>query len=66
VAIFSPEACAKHWLRSTQAECPTRMSGGNGNVDLTESVDGMVKIVNELDMSRSGKFLYYTGADMAW
>jgi len=42
------------------------MSGGNGNVDLTESVDGMVKIVNELDMSRSGKFLYYTGADMAW
>ncbi|KAK0657892.1 hypothetical protein B0T16DRAFT_453309 [Cercophora newfieldiana] len=45
---------------------PTRMSGGNGSDDLTQSADGMVKIVNELDIQSSGRFLKYTGAEMAW
>ncbi|KAK0739063.1 hypothetical protein B0T21DRAFT_136219 [Apiosordaria backusii] len=45
---------------------PTRMSGGNGSVDLAESADGMVKIVNELDVGSSGRYLYYTGEPMSW
>lgn len=39
---------------------PTRMSGGNGSVDLGESAKGMVKIVEELNLENSGRFLCYT------
>lgn len=45
---------------------PTRMSGGRGTVDLAESADGMVKIVGDLDMEGSGKFVSYTGESMPW
>lgn len=41
---------------------PTRMSGSNGSVDLGESAKGMVKIVEELNLENSGRFLCYTEA----
>lgn len=45
---------------------PTRMSGGNGSVDLAESARGMVKIVEDLSIENSGRFLYYTGEQLPW
>ena len=42
------------------------MSGGSGSIDLSESAEGMVKIVEELNMESSGRFLYYTGTPMEW
>ncbi|KAH7127629.1 hypothetical protein EDB81DRAFT_889421 [Dactylonectria macrodidyma] len=45
---------------------PTRMSGGNESVDLAESTEGMVKIVEDLTVENSGRFLYYTGEQLPW
>lgn len=45
---------------------PTRMSGGNGNVDLDESANSMVKILTDLTLETSGKFMDYAGREMAW
>lgn len=45
---------------------PTRMSGGNGTVDLTESAYGMVKIVEALSLETSGQFLNYDGTVLPW
>jgi hypothetical protein len=45
---------------------PTDLSGGNGNVDLVESVEGIVKILENLTIENSGRFLYYTGEEMSW
>ncbi|KAH3946480.1 hypothetical protein HBH98_055750 [Parastagonospora nodorum] len=45
---------------------PTDLSGGKGDVDLVESVQGMVKIMEGMDMESSGRFLYYNGEEMSW
>jgi len=45
---------------------PTDLSGSKGDVDLVESVQGMVKIMEGMDMESSGRFLYYNGQKMSW
>jgi NAD(P)-dependent dehydrogenase (short-subunit alcohol dehydrogenase family) len=45
---------------------PTDLSGGKGDVDLVESVKGMVKIIEGMDMGSSRRFLYYNGEEMSW
>ncbi|KAI1131860.1 hypothetical protein F5Y10DRAFT_36334 [Nemania abortiva] len=45
---------------------PTRMSGGNGNDDLVESARGMVKIVEDLNVQTSGRYLKYDGSALLW
>ncbi|KAH8768357.1 hypothetical protein F5883DRAFT_604113 [Diaporthe sp. PMI_573] len=45
---------------------PTRMSGGNGTVDLKESASGMVRIVEALNLESSGQFLNYDGTVLPW
>lgn len=45
---------------------PTRMSGGSGSVELGESAKGMIKIVEELNMENSGRYLHYTGTPIEW
>ena len=45
---------------------PTRMSGGNGTDDLNESARGMIKIVEDLDVKSSGRYLKYDGSLLPW
>lgn len=45
---------------------PTRMSGGNGQTDMKESSDGMMKILRELTLENSGQFKDWSGEDRSW
>ncbi|KAI0108878.1 hypothetical protein GGR51DRAFT_570132 [Nemania sp. FL0031] len=45
---------------------PTRMSGNDGTDNLMGSAYGMVKIVKELNMQTSGRYLKYDGSELPW
>jgi NAD(P)-dependent dehydrogenase (short-subunit alcohol dehydrogenase family) len=47
-------------------DVPTRMSGGAGNVKLSDSARGIVQIAKKLRMETSGEFLDYRGESLDW
>jgi NAD(P)-dependent dehydrogenase (short-subunit alcohol dehydrogenase family) len=44
----------------------TEMTGGSGNVDPHESAAGLIRRIDELDASRSGRFLHADGSEIPW
>jgi len=44
----------------------TDMGGPNGLIDTTTSVSGMIKVIDELEQSRSGSFFNYDGTEIPW
>lgn len=44
----------------------TGMTQGGGNVDPTESADGLIRQIDALDASRSGRFFHADGSEVAW
>ena len=52
------------------AMCPgyvkTRMNGGGANLEPQESIEGMLKQINDLDTESSGSFVRYNGEDINW
>ena len=52
------------------AMCPgyvkTRMNGGGANLEPQESIEGMLKQINDLDTESSGTFVRYNGEDINW
>jgi len=50
--------------------CPgwvrTDMGGPQGHIDPPESIEGMIKTVSNLDITHTGKFYKYHGANMKW
>jgi len=44
----------------------TRLSGFNGAIDVEESANGMVKVIEDLKLEQSGDFVRYDGEKMAW
>jgi NAD(P)-dependent dehydrogenase (short-subunit alcohol dehydrogenase family) len=44
----------------------TEMTQGGGNVDPTESADGLIRQIDALDASRSGRFFHADGSEVAW
>ena len=47
-------------------EIPTRLSRGNSNTGMDKSVRGMVEIIEKATLADSGKFLKWTGEEMAF
>ena len=54
VAILHPG-----WVR-------TDMGGPNGLIDAPESVNGLLKVVKDLNLKNSGRFYSYDGSEIAW
>ena len=54
VAILHPG-----WVR-------TDMGGPNGLIDAPESVDGLLKVIKDLNLKNSGRFYSYDGSEIAW
>lgn len=54
VAILHPG-----WVR-------TDMGGPNGLIDATESVNGLLKVIKDLNLKNSGRFYSYDGSEIAW
>lgn len=44
----------------------TDMGGSNATLSVEESVSGMVKVIDQLTLNDSGKFLDYQGKPVAW
>ena len=44
----------------------TELTQGGGNVDPTESADGLIRQIDALDASRSGRFFHADGSEVAW
>lgn len=44
----------------------TRLTGFNGSIDVEESVDSMVKVIEGLTLEQSGDFFLYTGEKLAY
>ena len=44
----------------------TRMGGENAPVELTESVDGMLNLIDNHTLEDSGRFVQYDGVDLPW
>lgn len=44
----------------------TEMGGPNGLIDAPESAAGMRKVIAQLSLSNSGKFIAYDGQEIAW
>ena len=47
-------------------DVPTRLSRGNGKTDMDKSVRGMVEIIEKATLADSGKFLKWTGQEIAF
>ena len=54
VAILHPG-----WVR-------TDMGGPNGLIDAPESVNGLLKVIKDLNLKNSGRFYSYDGSEIAW
>ena len=52
------------------AMCPgyvkTRMNGGGANLEPKESIEGMLKQIDDLDIESSGTFVRYNGENINW
>ena len=52
------------------AMCPgyvkTRMNGGGANLEPEESIKGMLKQIEKLDLESSGRFVRYNGESINW
>ena len=52
------------------AMCPgyvkTRMNGGGANLEPEESIEGMLKQIEKLDLESSGSFVRYNGESINW
>ncbi len=52
------------------AMCPgyvkTRMNGGGANLEPKESIEGMLKQIEKLDLESSGSFVRYNGENINW
>ena len=52
------------------AMCPgyvkTRMNGGSANLEPEESIKGMLKQIEKLDLESSGRFVRYNGESINW
>ena len=44
----------------------TRMGGEHALIDLSDSVDGMLKLIYSHNMKDSGRFVQYDGVDLPW
>ncbi|HEX3291565.1 MAG TPA: SDR family oxidoreductase [Gaiella sp.] len=44
----------------------TEMTGGGGNVDPPEAAAGLIRRIDELDGSRSGRFVHADGSEIPW
>jgi len=44
----------------------TDMGGPNGLINTTTSVKGMVKVIENLSLANTGKFIAYDGKEIAW
>lgn len=44
----------------------TEMTRGGGNVDPPESAAGLIRRIDELDASRSGRFVHADGSEIPW
>lgn len=44
----------------------TDMGGKNGKVSIKDSVSGMLKVIDRLDISHSGSFFVYDGTKLPW
>ena len=44
----------------------TRMGGEHAPVELTDSVQGMLDLINSHDIDNSGRFVQYDGVDLPW
>ena len=42
------------------------MNGGGANLEPQESIQGMLKQINDLDTESSGTFVRYNGEDINW
>jgi len=43
---------------------PTRLTGGQGNVDISESSEGMYNVLQNLTMENTGKYWHWQGHEM--
>ena len=44
----------------------TRMNGGGANLEPKESIEGMLKQIDDLDIESSGTFVRYNGENINW
>jgi len=44
----------------------TRMNGGGANLEPEESIKGMLKQIEKLDLKSSGSFVRYNGESINW
>jgi NAD(P)-dependent dehydrogenase (short-subunit alcohol dehydrogenase family) len=44
----------------------TEMTGGTGNIDASEAVQGLIARIDELDMESSGSFMHQSGQELPW
>ena len=44
----------------------TRMGGEHAPVELTDSVQGMLDLINSHNIENSGRFVQYDGVDLPW
>ena len=44
----------------------TRMGGEHAPVELVDSVEGMMKLINAQTLDDSGKFFQYDGVELPW
>jgi len=42
------------------------MGGSGADIDVSESADGIVKLIDTLTISNSGRFMNYDGTERAW
>jgi NAD(P)-dependent dehydrogenase (short-subunit alcohol dehydrogenase family) len=47
-------------------DVPTDLSHHQGDTDIVESVNGILTILEGLNLDGSGQFLHYTGEKMNW
>jgi len=44
----------------------TEMTHGGGNIDPPESAAGLIRQIDALDATRSGRFFHADGSEVAW
>ena len=44
----------------------TEMTDHNGSISPKESVDGMIKIVDQFDLEKTGRFFHMSGEELPW